>query len=131
LLNAKPVEPIPFDPCIWPPANYHIDIGFWQTDGDGSCLWGRIEIPTVIFDIWLRWKASCLKMLQCVSFFLISVSKLWDMIIILCMCKGRTHHVNVLESTSHCMMAKTFSFFCKWLLSDNAKAILMIKCANI
>jgi hypothetical protein len=28
LLNAKPVEPIPFDPCIWPPANYHIDIGF-------------------------------------------------------------------------------------------------------
>jgi hypothetical protein len=51
LLKAKPVEPVPFDPCIWPPANYHIDIGFRQTDGDGSCRCGRIEIPTVIFDV--------------------------------------------------------------------------------
>ena len=28
LLIAKPVEPVSFYPCIWPPADYHIDIGF-------------------------------------------------------------------------------------------------------
>jgi hypothetical protein len=28
LLKAKPVEPVSFYPCIKPPANYHIDIGF-------------------------------------------------------------------------------------------------------
>jgi hypothetical protein len=28
LLKAKPVEPVSCYPCIWRPANYHIDIGF-------------------------------------------------------------------------------------------------------
>jgi len=28
LLKAKPIEPVSFYPCIWPPANYHINIGF-------------------------------------------------------------------------------------------------------
>jgi len=67
-------------------------------------------MQTVIFDVRSRRKASCLPILLRVSFFLISVTKLWDMIIRLCMCKGRTHHVNVLESKSHCEMTKTFSF---------------------
>jgi hypothetical protein len=51
LLKAKPVEPVSFDPCIWPPANYHIHIGFRRRDGDGSSLCGRIDMQTVIFDI--------------------------------------------------------------------------------
>jgi len=57
LLKAKPVEPVSsvetviFYPCMYPPANYHIDIGFRQRDGDGSCLCLRIAMQTVILDI--------------------------------------------------------------------------------
>jgi hypothetical protein len=51
LLKAKPVEPVSFYPCIWPPANYHIDIGFRQREGDGSCVCGRIDMQTVIFHV--------------------------------------------------------------------------------
>jgi len=51
LLKAKPVEPVSFYPCIWPPANYHIDIGFRRRDGDGSCVCGRIVMHTAIFDV--------------------------------------------------------------------------------
>jgi len=123
LLKAKPVEPLSFYPCLWPPANYQIDIRFWWRDGDGSCVCGRMQMQTVIFDVWSRGKASCLPTLLCVSFFLISVTKLGDMIIRLCMCKGRTHHVNVLESKSHCKTAKTFCFILqvtvKWQSKSN------------
>jgi len=123
LLKAKPVEPVSFYPCIWPPANYHIDIGFRRRDCDGSSVCGRIDMQNVILDVWSRGKASCLPILLRVSFFLISVTKLWDLIIRLCMCKGRTHHVHVLESESRCKMAKMFSFILqvtvKWQSTSN------------
>jgi len=51
LLNVKPLETVSFYPCIWPPANHHIDIGFWQRDRDGSCFCGRRDMPRVIFDV--------------------------------------------------------------------------------
>jgi len=57
LLKAKPVEPVSsvepmsFYPCIGPPANYHIDIGFRRRDGDGSCVCGGIDMQTVILDV--------------------------------------------------------------------------------
>ena len=51
LLKAKPVEPVNFYPCICPSANYRIDIGFRRRDGDGSCVCGRIDLQTVIFDV--------------------------------------------------------------------------------
>jgi len=51
LLKAKPVEPVSFYPCIRPPANYHIDIGFRQRDGDGSSICGRIDMYNVILDV--------------------------------------------------------------------------------
>jgi len=51
LLKAKPVEPVSFYPCKWPPANYHIDIGFRRRDGDGSCVCGRIDRQNVILDV--------------------------------------------------------------------------------
>jgi len=129
LLKAKPVqpvssvEPVSFYPCIGPPANYHIDIRFRRRDGDGSCVCGRIDMQTVILDVRSRWKASCLPISLCVSFLLISMTKLWDMMIRLCMCKGRTHHVKVLDSNSHCKTAKTCSFFLqvtvKWQCKSN------------
>ena len=68
-------------------------------------------MQNVIFEIWSLWNASCVTISLCVSFFLISVIKLWDMIICLCMCKGRTHHVKFLESNSHFKLAKTYGFF--------------------
>jgi len=123
LLKAMPVEPVSFYPCILSPANYHIDIGFRRRDGDGSCVCGWIDMQTVIFDVWSLGKASCLPILLWVSFFLISMTKLWDKIIRLCMCKGRTHHENVVESKSHCMTAKTFCFILqvtvKWQSKSN------------
>jgi len=123
LLKAKPVEPVSVYPCIWPPANYHIDIGFRRRDGDGSCICGRIDMQNAILDVWSQGKASCLPILLCVSFFLISVTKLWDLIIRLCMCRGQTHHVNVLESESPCKTVKTFSFILqvtvKWQSKSN------------
>jgi len=51
LLKAQPVEPVSFYLCIWPPANYHIDIGFQRRDGDGSCVCGRIDMETILFDV--------------------------------------------------------------------------------
>jgi len=123
LLKAKPVEPVSFDPCILPPANYHIDIGFWRREGDGSCVCGRTELQTVIFDVWSLWKASYLPIVLCVCFCLISVTKLWDMIIRLCMCKGRTHNVTVLKSKSGCETAILFDFILqvtvKWQSKSN------------
>jgi len=125
LLKAKPVEPVSFYSCIWPPANYHIDIGFRRRNGDGAWVCGRIDMQTVIFDVWSRGKASCLPVSLRVSFFLISLTKLWDMIIRLCICKGRTHHVNFLESESHCMTTKTFCFVLqvtvKWQSKSNIR----------
>jgi len=64
-----------------------------------------------IFDVISWWKAICLPILLPVSFFLISVTKLWDMIICLCISKGRTHNVKVTESTSGDTTTNTFDFY--------------------
>jgi len=45
-----------------------------------------------------------------VSYFLISVTKLWDMIICLHMCNGRTHHALGLESKSRFKTANTCDY---------------------
>jgi len=51
LLKAKPVEPEGFYMCIWPAANHHIDFGFRQRHGHGSCVSGGIDRQSVIFDV--------------------------------------------------------------------------------
>jgi hypothetical protein len=80
-------------------------------------------MQTVIFDIWSWWKASRLPILLRASFVLISVTKLWDIILRLCMCRGRTHHIKVLQSNSHCKTANMFGFFLletvKWQSKSN------------
>jgi hypothetical protein len=110
LLKAQKVELVIFYHCIFPPANYHIAIGFWRRDGNGSSVCARIVVQTVLCSVWSRWKASCLPILLRVSVGLMSVTKLWDMIICLCMCKGQTHHVKVLKSKSGCKTAITYGF---------------------
>jgi len=51
LLKAKPVEPVSCYLCIWPPAKYHIDIGFRRRDSEGFCVCKRIDMQTVIFHV--------------------------------------------------------------------------------
>jgi hypothetical protein len=123
LLKAKPVEPVSLYPCIWRPANYNMDIGFRRRDCDSSCVCRRIDMQTVLFEVWSRGKPSWLPISLRVSFCLISVTKLWNMIIRLCMCKCQTQHLNVLESKSHCKTAKTFCFILqvtvKWQSKSN------------
>jgi hypothetical protein len=51
LLKAKAVEPVSLYPCIQPPANYHIAIGFRRRDRDGSSVCRRIVVQTVLFDV--------------------------------------------------------------------------------
>ena len=65
---------------------------------------------SVSLAVWSGWKARCLPILLSVSYFLISVTNLWDMIIRLGMCKGRMHHGNDQPSNSHCKRAQTLSF---------------------
>jgi len=92
------------------PANHHIEIGFGQRHCDGSCVVRLIDRQSVICYVISRWKAICVPIWLPVSFVLISPTKLWDMMIHLCMCKGRTHHAKVLEAKSDCIMAKKLDF---------------------
>jgi len=94
----------------WHPANHHMQIRFGRRHGDGSCICGGIVRQIGIVDIISRWKEICVPILLHVSFDLILVTKLWDMIMCLCMRKGQTHHLKVLESKSGCKTAKTFDF---------------------
>jgi len=68
-------------------------------------------MQTLIFDVKSQWKAICLPILLPAIFFLISVTKLWESIIPLCMCKGRTHHVTVLQFKSGGKTANTFNCY--------------------
>jgi len=94
----------------WSPANHHMDIGFGPRNCNGSCVPGGLNREICIFDVISWWNAICIPILLCVSIFLISGTKLWDMIICLCMCKGRTHHTKGLESISHCKTANTCDY---------------------
>jgi len=51
------------------------------------------------------WNAINVSILLRVSFYFISVTKLWDMIIRQCMCKGRIGCANVLDCKSHPLTA--------------------------
>jgi len=111
LVNAKPVEPESFYPCMESPANYHIDFRFGWRHGDSSCICRGLDRQTVMFDIKSQSKAICIQLLLHITFFMISVTKLCDMIIRLCMWKGQTHQVKVLESKSGSKTANTFDFY--------------------
>jgi len=91
-------------------ANHHIDIRFGRRNGDGSCAGRGTKRQMCIIEVLFLGNAICVPILIRVSFFLISVTKLWDMIICLCMCKGRTHHTKDLESKSPCKTANTCDY---------------------
>jgi len=75
-------------------------IWFRQWNGNGSCVVGRTDGQTAIVDDASLWKANCVPILLSVSFWMISVMKLWDMIIGLWMRKGYMGRVQVLDFNS-------------------------------
>ena len=56
------------------------------------------------------WNSICVPILLHVSIFLSSVTELWDMIIGLCMWKGRTHYAQIRESKPRSKTANTCDF---------------------
>jgi len=79
-------------------ANNHTWIRFRWRDCKGSFIVRRLDAQIVIVDNAYPWKAIDVSILLRVSFFLISVTKLWDMIFHLRMCNGHTGHTIVLDS---------------------------------
>jgi len=82
-------------------ANYHIEIWFWRRQGDSVFITRGMnrEIHLAV-DVLLR-KAIRVPILLSISFYFIAVTKLWDINICLCMCKGQIGHANVLDFKTH------------------------------
>jgi hypothetical protein len=51
LLNVKPVDSAHLYPCILPPANYHVHVGFGLMNDVGFCHCGGIDRHTPVVDI--------------------------------------------------------------------------------
>jgi hypothetical protein len=92
----------------WP--NQHIESGFRRRHCEDSCIIGWFDREIVIFDIRSLRKVIIVPVLLLVRFFVILVTKFSDMIICLCMCKGRTHHAMDVESETGLKIANTFDF---------------------
>jgi len=79
-------------------TNCHTGIGLRWTYCIGSFVIGTLPAQLVIFDDLSLRKVIGVPILLCVSVFWISVTKLWDKIIRLCMCNGHTAHPKALDS---------------------------------
>jgi len=83
-------------------VNHDIEIGFGQWHGDVFCAMEWLDSEIDIFDVISWWKAICAPILLRVSYFLISVTELWDMIIRPYTYKRRTHCAKAEEPKSAC-----------------------------
>jgi len=72
--------------------------------GHGSCAAAELNQQIAIVDNVSLGTTLGVPVLLCVSFYLIPVPKVLDMIIGLCMCKGAMGHANVLDSKSDWLM---------------------------
>jgi len=79
-------------------GNFNTGIGSRQRNFNGSFIDGRSDTQIAIFGVISSLQAISVPSLLCVSFWLISVPKLWRMIIHRCMCKGHRGHQIVLDS---------------------------------
>jgi len=79
-------------------ANYHTGIGLRWTYCNGSFVVGTLYAQLVSIDNFSLRKVIGVPILLCVIIFFISLTKLWDMISCLCMCKYHTAHTKVLYS---------------------------------
>ena len=74
---------------------------------DGSSVAGGIDRQNVIFDVLSIWKVLPVSILLHVCSFLNSLTRLWGMIILLWMCKSRTHHAKGWDFESGCKTTNT------------------------
>jgi hypothetical protein len=81
-------------------VHYHIESRYGRRYGDGSRIGGGIDSQIGCFEALSCGKAIFVPTLLCVSFVLISVTKVRYMILHQIVCKGRTGHANVLDSKS-------------------------------
>ena len=81
-------------------TNQHIEIRFKWRNNDGSCIAGEIDMQIAFFHVILLGNAIWIPILLRVSFALISVTRMRDMISRLCMCKGRTCPATVADAES-------------------------------
>jgi len=91
-------ERFPLHIASLPP--HHIDIGFRRIKGDSLCVAGRIHMQIGTVDSISDRKAIHVPILLLISWFLISLTKLWDTIFHLCICEGRKGHANVVDYKS-------------------------------
>jgi len=95
-------------------ANQHVEFVFGRRNRDGFCVaWGLSKQRDIFDNVSLQ-KAIRVPIVLYVCFYLISVSKLWDMIIHLCMFKGRMGHANIPDSKSH------------WLITNELDIVLPV-----
>jgi len=85
-------------------VNYQIAIRFWQRNGDSSCVANGVNRQIAMFDDVSLGKPIGVPIILSISFFLNSVTKMWDLVIPLCMWMGRMGQANVLESQKHWLM---------------------------
>jgi len=81
-------------------VNCALEIRYGWRYGDSSRVAGGIDIQIVNFHNLSVVEAIWIPIVLCASFFLISVTKLRDMIFHQCVCKGRTGHAKILDSKS-------------------------------
>ena len=78
--------------------NYHTAIGLRWTHCNGLFFVHRLDEQIAIIDNISPWKVIDVCILLCVSIFWISLTIVWDIITHLCMCKGHTGHMKVIDS---------------------------------
>jgi len=78
-------------------ANYRIELWFGRRYGDSSCVTGGVDIQIGTLMTYLEYMKFVPTWLH-VSFNRISVTKLWDIIICQCVCKGRMGHAKLPDS---------------------------------
>jgi len=95
-------------------TNDHVEIRFRQRPGDSFCIARGMNRQIGIRNDVSPRKATNEPIFLCASFYLISVTKLWDMIIRLCMCNSRVVHGNVLQFKSY------------WLTTNECDMVLLV-----
>jgi len=81
-------------------GNYHKEIRFGWRHGDGPSVSRGMDRQMAIYDDWSLGEVICVPILWCVSYYLISLTTMGDIIIRLCISKGYRGPANVQGSKS-------------------------------
>jgi len=102
--TLKLVTPVCYHPCIYPPSLITIQESNWDEEiVKDSFIIRRWDALIAIFDDVSAWKANGVLILLCDNLFVISVTKLWDLIIHPCRWRGHTGHTMGRGSKLSCL----------------------------